>query len=190
MHAQLEAGNQVAVGEQGAAQAGAQREHQFHAMPLDGAIAGDIGVVGHTHRLLPALDQPVLQGETCPIGMQVVGQDANAALDDAGHADGDAVEARQQSEQFIKPGQHRLRRGHGRSGDAQTLAHRHAGSIQQHGLQPRAANIDGQRDGVGWVGRNHRGGGGDDGDGSGGHGNFRSHLQELYCLRAEMQCAG
>ena len=108
--------------------------------------------------------------------MQVVGQDANAVLDHAGKADRDAVEARQLLAQFIKPGQHRLRRGHSRSGDALPLADRLAGCIQQHGLQRGAANVDGQRDGAGWVGRNRRGGGG---KGSGGRWNFRSHLQEL-----------
>jgi hypothetical protein len=37
----------VAVGEESSAETGAQGEHQFHALALDGSIAGDIGVVAH-----------------------------------------------------------------------------------------------------------------------------------------------
>jgi len=131
-----------AVGEQGLPSRASVS--QFHAMPLM-AIAGDIGVVA-TRTGSSALDQPVLQGNLSN-RMQVVGQDANARLTTPA-CRRRRVEARQQSEQFIKPASTApawtcgvaMRR---RSSPARR-------SIQQHGLQPRAANIDGQRDG--WVG--------------------------------------
>ena len=76
MVAQFEAGAEVAVGEQRRAQAGAEREHQFDAVALDGSIAGHIGVVAHADGLLPALFQLGLEREAPrPEGMEVEAAD-------------------------------------------------------------------------------------------------------------------
>jgi hypothetical protein len=40
----------MAAGEEGSAEAGAEGEDQFHAVALDGAVAGDIGVIAHARR--------------------------------------------------------------------------------------------------------------------------------------------
>src|SRR5271157_5905909 len=130
MEAQLQAGDEVAIGKEGAAQAGTQGEHQLDAPALDDSVAGDVGVVAHTDGLAPTLGELVLEGEVAPVGMEVDGEDGDAALDDAGKANGDAVEVRKWGAEFIESGEYDLGRGHGRRDDAQPLADGVAGGIE------------------------------------------------------------
>jgi len=89
---EFEAGTEAAVGEQSRAQAGAEGEGELDALAADGSIALHGGVVGHADGLLPAFFKFFLQRETYPLGVEVGGGVGDAALDDAGKADGDAVE--------------------------------------------------------------------------------------------------
>ena len=131
------------------AHASAESKRQLHALALDGSVTLHIGVVADAHRLLPAFFQLRLERKAYPSGMQVSRRPGGSALDDAGKADRDAIEAGQQLAQLVESGQHRFGRGHCRGHDPLPLANRLAGGVQQHGLQLRAANVDGQRDRAG-----------------------------------------
>ena len=102
MVAEFEAGAEVAVGEERRAHAGAEGEGQLDAVAADGAVALHGGVVGHADGLLPALFKLRLQREADPSGMEVGGGVGDAALDDAGKSDGDAVEAGQTRAQLVE----------------------------------------------------------------------------------------
>src|ERR1035437_39466 len=151
--AQLEAGNKVAVGEEGRAEAGAQGQHQFHAIALDGAIAGHVGVVAHADGLLPALFKLRLEWETAgPQGMEVEAEVGAAVLDDSGETDGDEVEGAHQLSQFVEPYKYRFGRGDGWRYHALALADGLAGGVEEQGLEAGATDVDGHGDGAGWLG--------------------------------------
>ena len=92
--AEFESGAQTSVGKERGAQAGAERDREFHAVALDGAIALHGGVVGNAHRLLPALFEFLFQRKAVPQGMKIRGGIGDAFLDHAGESDRDAIEMR------------------------------------------------------------------------------------------------
>ena len=152
MVGKLQAGAEAAVSEERGAQAGAEGERQLDALALDGSVALDGGVVADAHRPLPALFQLGLERESYPFGVQISRRPRGSALDDARKTNRDAVEGGQELAQFVEAGQNGLRRGHRRREHALPLADRLAVGVQEHGLQPRTADVDGDRDGAGGVG--------------------------------------
>jgi len=147
--AEFEAGAEVAVGEEGRAEAGAEGEDELDAVALDGAVAGDIGVVADADGLLPALFQLSLKLEAGPTGMEVEGSQGGSVLDDAGKTDRDAIEFGQQGAEAVEAAEDEFRGGNLRGDDALALADGLACRIKKHGLQARAADVDGHGDGAG-----------------------------------------
>ncbi len=178
MVAEFEAGAEMAVGEEGGAHAGAEGEGEFDTFAADGAIALDGGVVGDADGLLPAFFKLFLQGEADPFGVEVGGGVGDAALDDAGKADGDAVEGGQQRVELVEAPEHGQRRGDGGRRDALAVADGLAVGVEQHGLEAGAADVDGEGDGAGGLSGTRLGGLG----GSGFCG-FGSHQGNCRTLR-------
>lgn len=161
--AELEAGAEVTAGEEGRAEACAEGEDEFNAVALDGAVAGDIGVIAHAGGLLPALFEFGLEGETLgPEGMEVEGEVGAAKLDNAGEADGNAIEGGHELAQFIEAFEHGVWRRDGWSEDALAFADGFAFGVEEDGFEAGAADVDGHGDGenglVVGVERNGRGG--------------------------------
>src|SRR6266567_1057265 len=148
MMSELQPRAEPAPGEEAVAHARAESDDHLHAFALDGAKALYSRVVGHTRRLLPALLQLRLQREVCPLGVQVEGAEGGAALHRAGKPNRNAIELGQRGAELVEPCHHQRGRRNGWRWIAYALTYSLAGSAEQHGLQPRAANVDCQRDGA------------------------------------------
>lgn len=135
MVSEFEAGAEVAIGEEGRAQAGAEGEGELDTFAADGSVALDGGVVGDADGLAPALFKLFLEGETCPFGVQVGGCEGDAVFNDAGKTDGDAVEAGEERVELVEAFEDGQRRGHGGGGDAVAVADGLAGGVEEHGLE-------------------------------------------------------
>ena len=103
-----------------------------------------------------------MQGEVGPIGMEVDGENGDAVLHDAGKADRNAIETRQELVQSIEFTQDGFGSGHGGGNNALALAEGIAGWVEQHRLEAGAADVNRERD---RAGRN----------GGAGHENFEGH---------------
>src|SRR4051812_8989253 len=95
MVAEFEIGDEPSVDVQAGTQAGTEGERELHALAVDDAVALQICVVHHANGAAYDGFHVVLQGELDPHLVAQVGRaEGDAALDDTGKTDGDAIESR------------------------------------------------------------------------------------------------
>ena len=155
-------GMQVAVHEEGRAEAGPERDHRLEALALHDGRALDVGVVGDAARLADGLGESGRQVEVRPGRLQLgVGLGARALLehevrraedvalaDHAGEAAGHAVPLGELGHELGQGGDQLVRR-HGVGGrHPDPRRHRRAVLVEDVRLEAGAAHVDGDREGV------------------------------------------
>ena len=146
MLAQLEMRRGPAILEQREAHPGTQRDDAFQAAAGDDAEALHRRIVLHAGRRAQLLGERVGEREAVPgLGLEVGRGEHAPVAHHAGEADRYAVERAERADQ-VRPARRRPRRG-GRMRRVDALgAGGHAAGRRQHpGLQPRAADVDRER---------------------------------------------
>jgi len=148
MMSEFKAWAEAPIGEERGPESGAKSDGEFNAITFDGAIALNSGVIGKTHRLLPALLQFCFEREVVPGGVEVRGGIGDSPLDYSGKTDRDAIASGERLVQFIQAFQDSSGCWDRRRDDANAIAYGLAGAGEQHGFEPRATDVDGHGDGV------------------------------------------
>ena len=134
----------MAVDENHRSEAGAERNHQFHAAAGNGAEALHVGIVGDAHRPLQRVVQLSLEREIVPALAQIGCGIYDAVLDHPRKTHRNAIELALGFCQLADDADHLTRRGASGRRDARAVGQRAAALVQQHGLDAGAADIDAQ----------------------------------------------